>query len=138
MAKATQATTIAGSVARQTRRHNGRSAYLAGDAAEQRVEQDYERRGYALARRRWRGSTGEIDLILHNGDGLIFVEVKKSRSFARAAERLTRPQMRRIYASAEEYLGQMSNGALTDVRFDVVLVNERGETQVIENAFDGC
>jgi len=119
----------------ETRQHTGRLGYLAGDSAERRIAQDYERRGFPLARQRWRGSAGEIDLIVHDGDGLVFVEVKKSRSFARAAERLTRAQMRRIYASAEEYLGQMPNGSLTDVRFDVALVNERGETKVIENAF---
>ena len=43
--------------------------------------------------------------------------------------------MKRLYASAEEYLGQMPNGSLTDVRFDVALVNALGEVRIIENAF---
>ena len=43
--------------------------------------------------------------------------------------------MKRLYASAEEYLGQMPDGSLTDVRFDVALVNGRGEVRIIENAF---
>lgn len=113
----------------------GSMAHHAGAAAECRVCRDYERRGYPVARKRWRGKSGEIDLILRDGDGLIFVEVKQSHDFDRAVERISKRQMRRIYASAEEFLGQSPRGTLTDVRFDVALVNGRGETRIIENAF---
>lgn len=106
-----------------------------GMSAEIRIAQDYERRGFPTDRQRWRGKSGEIDLIARDGDGLIFVEVKKSRTFSRAAERISRAQMRRIYASAEEYLGTQPRGQLTDVRFDVALVDGQGAIQVIENAF---
>jgi putative endonuclease len=110
-------------------------AFHAGVAAELRIAQDYERRGFAIARRRWRGAGGEIDLIVRDGNGLIFVEVKKSRSLARAAESLSLRQMQRIYASAEEFLGTEPRGSLTDVRFDVALVDGSGDLQIIENAF---
>ncbi len=43
--------------------------------------------------------------------------------------------MRRICASAEEYLGTQPRGQLTDVRFDVALVDGQGVVRVIENAF---
>lgn len=117
------------------RHHRGKMAYHSGLAAENRIAQDYERRGFAVARRRWRGRGGEIDLILRHGSGLIFVEVKQARNFGNAAESLSRRQMDRIYRSAEEFLGQEPNGSLTDVRFDVALVDQRGDTQIIENAF---
>jgi putative endonuclease len=117
------------------RHHRGRMAFHAGVAAEMRIAQDYERRGFTIARRRWRGAGGEIDLIVRDGTGLIFVEVKKSRSLARAAESLSSRQMRRIYASAEEFLGTEPLGSLTDVRFDVALVDRSGDLQIIENAF---
>lgn len=120
------------------RTHRGTMAYHAGISAEGRIAQDYERRGFAVARQRWRGQAGEIDLIVHDGAGLIFIEVKQSRSFARAACRVSVAQQRRIYASAAEYLGTQPRGSLTDVRFDVALVNGRGETQIIENAFGHC
>jgi putative endonuclease len=109
--------------------------YQSGASAENRIAQDYERRGFAIARRRWRGPGGEIDLITRNGDDLVFVEVKQSRDFARAAEHLSRRQMARIYASAECFLAEEPNGQLTNVRFDVALINEIGEFQIIENAF---
>ncbi len=109
--------------------------YHAGVSAEQRIAQDYQRRGFAVARRRWRGAGGEIDLITRNDDGLVFVEVKKSRNFARAAERLGRRQMARIYASAEQFLAGEPDGQLTNVRFDVALVDATGAFEIIENAF---
>ena len=110
-------------------------AHLAGQAAEYRIAQDYERRGFAVARRRWRGGGGEIDLILRHGAGLVFVEVKQARNLARAAESLSRRQIARLCRSAEEFLADEPLGSLTDVRFDVALVDGQGQTRIIENAF---
>ena len=118
-----------------TRHHRGKAAFHAGVAAENRIAQDYERRGFAIARRRWRGKGGEIDLILRDGAGLIFVEVKQARDLARAAQSLSARQMHRIYHSAEEFLAGEPNGSLTEVRFDVALVDGQGQTHIIENAF---
>ena len=69
----------------EAKSQKGALAYHAGLAAEHRIEQDYSQRGYCVAQRRWRGKAGEIDLILNDGNGLIFVEVKQSGSFDRAA-----------------------------------------------------
>jgi putative endonuclease len=109
--------------------------YHAGLSAEQRIAQDYERRGFVVARRRWRGAGGEIDLITRNSDGLVFIEVKQSRTIARAAERLNRRQMGRICASAEQFMAGEPDGQLTNVRFDVALVDQAGKFEIIENAF---
>jgi Predicted endonuclease distantly related to archaeal Holliday junction resolvase len=117
------------------RTHRGAMAFQAGVAAEHRIAQDYERRGFSLARRRWRGKGGEIDLILRDGDGLIFVEVKQARDFDRAAQSLSARQMQRIYLAAEEFLGSEPAGTLTETRFDVALVDGQGQTRIIENAF---
>jgi putative endonuclease len=119
----------------ETRQKRGAMAYHAGLSAEDRISTDYERRGFPVAQRRWRGRGGEIDLIAHDGDGLVFVEVKQSRSFDDAVQHVSHRQMKRLYASAEEYLGDMPRGSLTDVRFDVALVNGQGEVRIIENAF---
>lgn len=118
-----------------TRRDQGALAHCAGQAAESRVALDYQRRGHRLAHRRWRGAAGEIDLILRGPEGLVFVEVKQSRDFARAAERVSRRQMDRICAAAAEFLDGEPDGQLTDLRFDVALVDGQGACQIIENAF---
>ncbi|WP_170427064.1 YraN family protein [Ruegeria arenilitoris] len=111
-------------------------SYHAGQAAEQQVASDYERRGYSIAHHRWRGVGGEIDLIVRSADDVIFVEVKKSRSFDVAAYRINRRQMDRICASAAQFLETEPNGQLTNVRFDAALVDGSGAVQIIENAFD--
>lgn len=120
---------------KRTRQHRGRVAYHAGHCAELQVAQDYQRRGFDMARQRWRGKCGEIDLILRDGEGLIFVEVKRARDFAQAAQSLSARQMQRIYRSAEEFLATQPRGSLTEARFDVALVDGTGQTQIIENAF---
>lgn len=117
------------------RQQRGQMAHYSGMAAENNVAQDYERRGFDVANRRWRGQGGEIDLILRDGPALIFVEVKKARDFARAAASLSARQMQRLYHAAEEFLAGEPNGSLTEVRFDVALVDGQGQTQIIENAF---
>ncbi|MBN2906647.1 MAG: YraN family protein [Rhodobacteraceae bacterium] len=114
---------------------SGTVSYHAGVAAEDCVARGYERRGLPIAARRWRGRSGEIDLIARDGDGLVFVEVKKSRSFARAAERVSRRQMDRVMRAALEFLAGEPRGQLTDIRFDVALVNGMGEVDILENAF---
>ncbi|NNE53328.1 MAG: hypothetical protein HKN30_13130 [Sulfitobacter sp.] len=119
----------------QCRQYRGQMAHHAGLAAESRIAQDYEQRGFAVARRRWRGKGGEIDLILRDGNGLIFVEVKQSSNFDRAAESLSARQMQRICACAAEYLESEPLGSLTEVRFDVALIDGHGDTRIIENAF---
>ncbi|WP_116134934.1 YraN family protein [Tropicimonas sp. IMCC34043] len=114
---------------------SGSVSYHGGLRAEEIVERHYARNGHPVSDRRWRGASGEIDLVVQDGDGLVFVEVKKSRDFARAAERLTLRQMRRICGAASEYLGRMPLGQLTIVRFDVALVDSVGRIEVLENAF---
>lgn len=120
------------------RQATGKTSYLAGASAEAQVAADYERRGWCLAEKRWRGQGGEIDLIFRQPDGqsdeVVFVEVKKARSFSKAASRISMRQQQRICASAEEYLGSQPNGLLTPMRVDAAFVNERGEVQVLENA----
>jgi putative endonuclease len=112
----------------------GAMAYRTGLVAEESVARDYGRRGLPVVARRWRGLSGEIDLILRDGAGFVFVEVKKAASFAVAAERLTRKQMKRIFGAAQEFVGTQPLGSLTDMRFDLALVDGRGRVQVMENA----
>jgi putative endonuclease len=118
-----------------TAAYRGQMAHHAGASAEQRIARDYERRGFAVARQRWRGGGGEIDLIARGPGGLVFVEVKKSRSLAQAADHLSRRQMDRICASAESFLAGEPEGQLTEIRFDVALVDATGAFRIIENAF---
>lgn len=108
--------------------------YHAGISAEGAVARWYVDRGARVLENRWRGPGGEIDLILAEGDRVVFVEVKKSKTHAQAVQRVTSRQMARILASAEAYLDGCPNGSLTDVRVDVALVDACGAIDVVPNA----
>ena len=111
----------------------GMTSYMAGLVAEDVVAAHYCRSGLAVGGRRWRGSLGEIDLILRDGAALVFVEVKRARDFARAAERMTRAQLERIWSTASEFLAGEPRGQLTEARVDLALVDGMGRVRVIEN-----
>ncbi|QCO56412.1 hypothetical protein EOK75_12110 [Pseudorhodobacter turbinis] len=116
---------------------SGLTSYHAGLAAEDAVERHYRDAGHVLAAMRWRGKSGEIDLIMRDGAAVIFVEVKKARTHAEAASRLSPRQMGRIYASAAEFLAGEPAGQDTESRFDVALVDSYGRIEILENAFAG-
>lgn len=113
---------------------SGLTSYLAGRAAEEQVLADYVARGHRLVCRRWNGRAGEIDLVLATADNVVFVEVKKSKTCAMAAMRLSRRQIARLLASAEDCLGYYPTMSLTPMRFDVALVDASGRIDVLENA----
>lgn len=113
---------------------SGIVSYLAGKSAEVQVMRAYVDHGHRVVAQRWRGPAGEIDLVLEKDGEVIFVEVKKSRTFARAAESLSRRQIGRLLRSAEHCLGTFPKGALTPMRFDVALVDDLGRIDVIPNA----
>jgi putative endonuclease len=125
------------SPARQSRKSRGLTNHLAGHAAEASVARLYEDSGVAICARNWRGSVGEIDLIGRDGDVVVFVEVKQSRTHDMAASHVSQAQIGRIFATVEEFVANEPRGLLTDVRIDLALVDGQGRIQVVENAFAG-
>jgi putative endonuclease len=121
----------------RNRSARGLRNFHAGHAAEASVARLYEDRGIAICARNWRGITGEIDLIGRQGDVVIFVEVKQSRSHDLAASHLSQAQIGRIFATVDEFLAGEPKGLLTDVRIDLALVDGQGRIEVLENAFAG-
>jgi putative endonuclease len=113
----------------------GLVSYHAGKCAEDQVAQLYERSGRSIAARRWRGVSGEIDVIARDGDEVIFIEVKKSKTHAEAAEHLSQRQMQRICLAATEFVGGEPGGQNTLMRFDVALVDAMGRIEILQNAF---
>ncbi|PIV75148.1 MAG: hypothetical protein COW55_06670 [Rhodobacteraceae bacterium CG17_big_fil_post_rev_8_21_14_2_50_65_11] len=112
---------------------SGKISYLAGLSAEDQVARRYAGDGHVILSRRWRGRGGEIDLVAQKGGEVVFIEVKKSRSHARAAERLSQRQLSRIYQSAEDYLGHMAGGTATPCRVDVALLDSMGQIDIVPN-----
>jgi putative endonuclease len=123
--------------ARQTRMTRGLTNYLAGHAAEASVARHYEDRGIDICARNWRGITGEIDLIGRDGDVVVFIEVKQSRTHDLAATHVSAAQIGRIFATVDEFVANEPRGLLTDVRIDLALVDGQGRIEIVENAFAG-
>lgn len=128
---------FAPSPVRKSRSARGLANYHAGHAAESSVAKVYEDNGIGICARNWRGLTGEIDLIGRDGDVVVFVEVKQSRTHDLAASHVSQAQIGRIFATVDEFLAGEPKGLLTDVRIDLALVDGVGRIEVIENAFAG-
>lgn len=118
-----------------TRRDRGRRAYNSGLAAEERAAALYTAAGLRLLETRWRGEGGEIDLILADGEEIVFAEVKQARTHDAAIASLRPDQARRIHAAGSEYLAQCPKGQLTPVRFDLAIVDGVGRCDILEGAF---
>ncbi|MBT8423874.1 MAG: hypothetical protein HKN98_00925 [Silicimonas sp.] len=107
--------------------------YLSGLSAEDAVARTFETSQHEVLERRWRGRSGEVDLILRGRDGLVFVEVKKAETHSAAAERLTPAQIGRIMSAAAEYAEIAAPGSLTPIRIDAALVDGQGRIEVLRN-----
>lgn len=96
----------------------------------------YQRRGAEILDRRHRNEAGEIDLILREGEILVFVEVKRRKNRAELAESITDRQWRRLGLAATQYMMTRSDktGAVRGCRFDAVLIGADGSLEIIENA----
>jgi len=96
-----------------------------------------EGRGLVLQKRNFRCRMGEIDLIMRDGETLVFVEVRlRARSsFASAAESIDFRKQRRIITAARFYL---SGRAERPCRFDCILLDRVAPDAVtwIKSAFD--
>ncbi|WP_123690304.1 YraN family protein [Allostella humosa] len=82
-------------------------------------------KGYRVLARRWRGRSGEIDLIARRGRILAVIEVKARGDEATAAGSVLAKGRQRIGRAAAEYLAGRPDLAGLDVRFDVVMASPR-------------
>ncbi|HEC90205.1 MAG TPA: YraN family protein [Alphaproteobacteria bacterium] len=82
-------------------------------------------KGYRILRRRFKTSTGEIDLIARRGRLLIAVEVKARQTLGQAAEAVTPGQRARIVRALEVFIAARPDCARMDIRFDVMAVRPR-------------
>jgi len=110
-----------------------------GDRAETLACHYLERRGLRLLTRNFHCRRGEIDLVMHDGDSLVFVEVRYRRQtrFGLPAETVSRDKQARIIHCASYWL-TLHRGWNEAVRFDVVAIAGSPDEPSIEwltNAF---
>lgn len=106
-----------------------------GAAAEDRAAEHLKKHGLKLVARNWRCRQGEIDLIMYEGDTLVFVEVRSraSAAFGGAGASITPTKQAKLIRAAERYL--LQNPSPAACRFDAILID--GDTlQWLRNAFE--
>jgi putative endonuclease len=96
--------------------------------------------GYALLQMNYRTRFGEIDLIVRDGQTLVFVEVKSlvANLGFDPMERVTAKKQERIRKVALHYLLETGQYESCPVRFDVISWKRQGEKDVFQhivNAF---
>lgn len=112
-----------------------KQTYKTGLSGEARAEQYLSAKGMTVIDRRYRGGDGEIDLVMQDGEAIVFVEVK-SRPSSHAGSGLmavTPAKQRRMTHAAQSFLLERE-WMDCPVRFDVVEISQAGILH-IPNAF---
>ncbi|WP_455235389.1 YraN family protein [Thiogranum longum] len=104
-----------------------------GENAETLAHRYLEKRGLQLLHRNFRCKGGEIDLVMRDGDSLVFVEVRYRRrtNFGRAAETVSQIKQARIIHCARYYVCQHQSWN-APARFDVVSIEGSTDAPRIE------
>ncbi len=115
--------------------HKRTDKQIQGQAAEDAALSHLEHHGLILVTRNFRCKGGEIDLIMHDKNTLVFIEVRK-RADARhggAAASVTSAKQARLIIAAQIYLQRYKMPPAC--RFDVVAI-DGDQLNWIKNAID--
>lgn len=109
-----------------------------GEQAEQEALRFLQNNGLVLVERNYRCRTGEIDLVMNDGEMIVFVEVRyrKSARYGSAAESVDRHKQSRLITCANHYLTTKNLNA--SARFDVIAMapdKNKIAIQWIQDAF---
>lgn len=101
------------------------------------AEQFLTKKGLKLVQRNFRCRGGEIDLVMKDGSGLVFVEVRlrTNKTFASAAESIASRKQERVILAAQHYLSALSS--TPPCRFDVIAMDALDVSRIewIRDAF---
>ena len=97
-----------------------------GAYGERRAAEHLQAQGLVILHRNWRCPDGEVDLILRDGDDVVFCEVKTRRgdTFGSPAEAVDYRKVRKLRQLAARWLAE-SGVHPRGIRFDVVEVRAR-------------
>lgn len=118
------------------------SKQKAGQAGEDAALQHLLAAGLKLITRNYHCRWGEVDLIMQDGDSIVFVEVRlrKNSRFGGAAASVDARKQAKLQKTALHYLQQSRATARQAARIDVVAIQANGpqhECEWIRNAIPG-
>ena len=110
-----------------------------GRSAEALALQHLSDSGLRLLERNWSCRSGELDLVMLDGDTVVFVEVRyrKHAAWGGALESVDARKRQRLILAAELFLQRESRWGKQPCRFDVVAIGP-GDTGLnwLRNAFE--
>lgn len=107
-----------------------------GNQAEDNALHYLKQKKYKLLQRNFSTKAGEVDLIMQDGESLVFIEVRyrKNADFGGAAASITHKKQQRIIKAALAY--QQRYAPQSSMRFDVVAIEgDNGNLNHIKSAF---
>ena len=112
-----------------------------GQRAERRAERLLRRHGLRTLARNYSRRTGEIDLVMLDGDVVAFVEVRyrSATAWTSGLDSVDADKRRRITRTAERYLEEHPEHRYRGIRFDVVSASKGNygiACEWIQDAFD--
>jgi len=116
------------------------STVARGKAAEDFALTQLTDKGFRLLERNFFCKGGELDLIMMDGDELVFVEVRyRSRSdYGDGGESIDQYKQRKLRIAAEAWLSKNESATFRGCRFDVMSVSgdvNQFEAEWIDDAF---
>lgn len=108
----------------------------AGNLAEQKACEFLLTKGLQIITRNFKCSLGEIDLIMQDGEDIVFVEVRarSSLNYGNAIESINKTKQKKVIKSAIFYLKKRNWLEKVNYRFDVIGFSQ-SDCEWIKNAF---
>ena len=110
-----------------------KTSHSIGQHAEEACCVYLQQQGLKLIARNYHGHRGEIDIIMQDGNTLVFVEVRfrKNSFYGDGLESVTTKKQQRIFNTAEEYLQKETK--LKNARIDVVAMSQKPQNNDSKN-----
>jgi len=114
--------------------HIRQNTYKKGKTAEDLAFRYLDQRGLKLLSRNYRSRRGEIDLIMQDGDVVVFIEVRsrKDNRTMNVIESIDSTKCARIIQTSRHFLQNMKHPDECTCRFDIVLITGPADTAEIE------
>ncbi|QKE65747.1 YraN family protein [Aquipseudomonas campi] len=108
-----------------------------GRAAEVQAREHLQQQGLRLLAQNWLCRGGELDLVMLDGDTVVFVEVRYRRHVAwgGALESIDGRKQQRLILAAQQFLQKESRWSKHPCRFDVVALSPT-QLDWLKNAFE--
>jgi putative endonuclease len=110
-----------------------------GIQAEKSAEAFLQKQGLTLIERNYRNKLGEIDLIMHENEILVFIEVRyrENSEYGSGIESVTYHKQQKIIKAAQYYLQVHQLTEKVQCRFDVIGIGkDHSQVEWVKNAFE--